>query len=94
MRMAPTAAAILLFLLATTLAHAEEECGPYFTCTANAVYGCAPLTNHSNMVCCSDGQQGLKGVDKYCDDTDPTKLPFARAAARPAPAAFATTLLR
>ena len=76
MRMAPTAAAILLFLLATTFAHAEEECGPYFTCTANAVYGCAPLTNHSNMVCCSDGQQGLKGVDKYCDDTDPTKLPF------------------
>ena len=28
------------------------------------------------MVCCSDGQQGLKGVDKYCDDADPTKLPF------------------
>ena len=30
----------------------------------------------TNMVCCSDGQQGLSGVDRYCSDTDPTKLPF------------------
>ena len=72
--------AVLLALLALSV-QAEEGCGANFTCTCAAVYGCAPISNSTpaNMVCCSDGQQGLKGVAKYCNDTDPTKLPFCPA---------------
>mmetsp|Transcript_35150 Transcript_35150/g.100640 ORF Transcript_35150/g.100640 Transcript_35150/m.100640 type:complete len:197 (-) Transcript_35150:50-640(-) len=57
----------------------EEDCGPGFTCVAGFAYGCAPINDSANIVCCSDGQQGLSGISKWCNDEDPTKLPFCPA---------------
>ena len=62
----------------------EEECGDGYTCTYDSdcnAYGCAPIANISNTVCCSAGQ----GTDNNCCGEGPVpkyfnkKLPFCPA---------------
>ena len=64
----------------------EEECGAGYTCTVDrrprvggGEYGCAPIDNVSTFVCCSAAQQDLPGIEKWCSDTDRTKVPFCPA---------------
>jgi len=69
---------MILFVLAAVSSF-EEECGPGFTCVARDQYGCAPISNASDMVCCSAAQRSLPGIDRYCSDSDKSKLPFCPA---------------
>ena len=62
-------------LLLLQLSLAEESCGENYTCVAYP-YGCAPISNASDMVCCSAGQRGEPGVNAFCSDQDKSKLPF------------------
>ena len=70
----------MLLLVAALISRVAslEGCGEGYTCVAWP-YGCAPTSNTSHMVCCSDGQQSEAGINKYCSDRNRSLVPFCPA---------------
>lgn len=60
------------------VALASDGCGAFYTCTysqAWGAYGCAPIFNHSDTICCSAGQPQANCSVPTCPAGAPTSWP-------------------